>query len=75
MELTMTNGFCELTMDEMNVVDGGKVSVAGAFDEVCKTVTATAAGCIVASICPGGALAYMAGAVVGGVVVYVWENI
>lgn len=75
MEVTLRNGFCELTMDEMQVVDGGELTFAGAFDTVCMSVTAAAAGGIVASFFPPGGAAYMAAAVTAGLVGYVWQNI
>lgn len=42
MEVTLRNGFCELTMDEMQVVDGG--SVAGVVGAVAVGVIGVVAG-------------------------------
>ena len=54
MEMTLNNGFCEMSQDEMLVVDGG-------FD-----IGSAAAGWIGAKV--GGAVGGPVGAVVGGII-------
>lgn len=76
MELAMNMGAFEaLDNHEIMVVDGGKITFAGIWDAVCRGVTASAAGCIVASFVPGGAPAYLAATATAAVVAYVWDNI
>ncbi|WP_458459184.1 hypothetical protein [Pseudobutyrivibrio sp.] len=72
------NTLCALTSEDLFVIDGGKVTASGVYNEVCKDVTAAAAGCIAASCLPAGAPAaagYMTCVVVAGVVTYVWDNV
>lgn len=63
MELTMTNGFCELTMDEMQVVDGGSKEAAQAVLVVGGTVLCGAAAPVIWAVAGTAAFAtaYIAG--------------
>lgn len=75
MEQVLSNGFCELGSNEVDLINGGKVTAAGVYDATCKAVTAGAAGCIAASFVPAGAPAYMVCVITAGVVSYIWDNV
>lgn len=63
MEVNLRNGFCELTMDEMQVVDGGSKEVAQAIFMV-GGIAMVALGAPVAGFV-GGAAAYATACVSG----------
>jgi hypothetical protein len=75
MEQVLRNGFCEMSIEDMMLVDGGNV-FKDVWNEVCKGVTVAASGAVVgakvgaATCTPVGV---MAGVVTGAVVSVVWD--
>ncbi len=77
MEKDLIKGFCEMSQDEIFMVEGGDI-LAETWNEVCKGLTQMSAGAIAgakvgaATCTPAG---IVTGVVVGAVVGVVWDNI
>ena len=77
MENILANGFCEMTQNEIFIVEGGDI-LAETWNETCKALTQMSAGAIAgakvgaATCTPAG---IVTGVVVGAVVGVVWDNI
>lgn len=72
--MEMTTNFNELTFEELENVDGGKITPYGLWNAACGAAASGAVGCIAASFVPGGGAAYMTAIVVSGVTYYIWQN-
>ncbi|WP_313130605.1 Blp family class II bacteriocin [Anaerocolumna sp.] len=75
MEMVLNNGFCMLSQQEMDLVDGGGF-FEDAWNGACKAVTAAASGAVVGAkvgAVTSNPVGILAGAAVGGVVNVAWD--